>query len=372
MPDSEELIGSVLDANGKHRTAMFQAIASEEAVVFVGAGLSAPLGYPTWDALLQLLGQRANALAAFQPASSNPLLLADQIKKHFVDNQGEDEYYSTLGRTYGESHDGCTQTHRRLARLRFRAYVTPNYDPCLERALCDYAGEIGVRVRADYGIPVATGRENRHLVSKFLRSLSEKFNPGGRYVAHIHGSYMGPRDIILTMADYERAYGISLGEGSQGKAPIVTIHRELLWSLLATRRVVFIGCSMDDPYIQVLLDTVCSDLWEWNVGSHFVILPLDIQNAGMASTINDRFGRYGMQPVFFNNLDGRFSNLDKLLEEAIQQWQPPIAPGTVSTSEKAKTAEEVPPATESRQKLGHQWLENINEKTTRELKQNED
>jgi hypothetical protein len=265
MPTYEEAVAAALAENQPHRQAMMEAIVSREAIAFLGAGLSAPLHYPQWNALLDDLAAIAAGLGNFQPSAQGALLRAEEIKRHFMANNALDQYFNELGRRFGECEAGHTATHMNIVRLPFRGFITTNYDPCAESALASYAVEIRERPRTSSAVPVAPGHEYRHLLSTFLRSISKGYDRKQRYVAHIHGIHTHPREIILANGDYERAYGVKV----QGAEPPATIHRQLMWSVLATRRLIFFGCGMDDPPINALLQTVCSDLWEcvWEITS---------------------------------------------------------------------------------------------------------
>jgi hypothetical protein len=197
--------------------------------------------------------------------------------------------------------------------------VTTNYDGCLEQALSDNAVEKGNIPIPDSGIIIKASGADRHRVSLFLRSIVERFENQHRYVGYLHGRHDDTENIILTASSYSNAYGIPL----KGKQPTqnqpVTFHRQLVWSLFATRKIVFFGCSMDDPYVKLLLDMVAGDLWQWYQTTHFVVLPIDEQSVTSIDALSIQFQRFGLQPVLFNNCNGNFSNLDQLLDEAIER-----------------------------------------------------
>jgi hypothetical protein len=364
MPTLDEAVGGLLAINIGQRNAMMSAVASREAIAFIGSGLSIPLGYPSWNGLLDELSTDAQGLGGFQSVAQGVLLRAEEIKRHFQSKNAIHQYYAVLGRKFKECRAGYTPTHLRVVRLPFRGFVTTNYEPCVECALMDYAFEIKARARSDASIPVSRLRENRHLLSIFLRSISQGFDPKERYVAHLHGFYTDPAGIILADSDYKLAYGINRAKVQ----PEATIHRQFLWAMLATRRVVFVGFSLDDPHIQALVETVCSDLWEWNVGNHFVVLPLDRTSIGEAAALQSRFARYGIEPVFYDNLKGDFANLDRLLDDMVQFSQ-----GTEILSGKSEASGPTLSVGADRMAaspgdiLDPAWLEPVNDKAVKDL-----
>ena len=58
MPSLREIADEKLSKNRALRAAMLSMIARGEAISFVGAGMSAPLKYPSWPRLLELLFPR--------------------------------------------------------------------------------------------------------------------------------------------------------------------------------------------------------------------------------------------------------------------------------------------------------------------------
>ena len=323
MQSLREIANEKLRANRTLRTAMLSMIARGEAIAFVGAGLSAPLKYPTWSKLLETLLVEATRLAPFtysKEAVGDALLCAEEIQRHFQDHNALPQFKNIVGRAFGpRDPDNCTPTHRRLVKLPFRAFVTTNYEECVEQALNEVAFIENQKPRNDLCIIVKANAQDRHMVSCFLRSIVEESAPRKRHVAHIHGCHDDVDNIILSVSDYARAYGFRMEKGQiVRKGPASTLHRQLAWALFASRRMVFFGCSMDDPYLKAMLDAVSGDLWEWRQPIHFVVLPVDEQTLGSLDAQTIDFQRYGLQVVLFDNWDTTFIGLDQLLDEAYQ------------------------------------------------------
>jgi len=313
--------------NRVHRDAMFEAIASGEVIAFIGAGLSAPLKYPAWTSLINILQIRANQIAPFNPSDAaklDTLQYAEEINNHFKANGAGPEFNNILGREFGPRKAGpnCTQTHHRLVKLPFRTFVTTNYDGCLEQALTDNAVENTRIPNPDSGIIIKANGADRHRASLFLRSIVDSIDNQHRYVGYLHGRHDDTENIILTASTYNDAYGFTISESQLTKGRQITFHRQLAWSLFATRKIIFFGCSMDDPYVRRLLEMVAGDLWEWDQPTHFVVLPIDDKSLASIDSLSKQFQRFGLQPVLFNNCGNDFSNLDRLLDEAIERCPP--------------------------------------------------
>jgi hypothetical protein len=97
-----------------------------------------------------------------------------------------------------------------------------------------------------------------------------------------------------------------------------------------------------------------------------VVLALDRANVGSASAIRNRFAQYGIEPVFFDNLTGDFTNLDRLLEDVIQLLQPSEAMEEQSVAASGPTVNAGPAASPGPD-IGPQWLENVNVNAVKDL-----
>jgi len=362
LDDLRNIVNDKLRQNANIRTEMLSLIDSGEAIAFVGAGLGVPLEYPSWPDLLNELNAEAQKLEAFTISAEigeDYLKRADAIKEHFRSHESIHLYQQLLGRRFGPRASGCTETHKLLAGLPFRGFATTNYEPAVEIAL----QSASTVVCPDHGIIVKMDGKDRHLVSTFLRSLTDG-NIGPRFVAHLHGRYTDTENIILTEKDYEVAYGLVGPTDATPRTKEVTLHRQLAWALFATRRIVFVGCSMYDPYIRALLDAVARDLWETLEKSHFVILPIGSGDVESAESVMAKFGRYGLRVVYYDNLDGKHTGLDQLLNEAAARCSAsrkalPTAKATASpVSTAGPAAGGIPPGTS----VSADWLDEVNER----------
>ncbi|WP_448616111.1 SIR2 family protein [Modestobacter sp. URMC 112] len=179
--------------------------------VFLGAGVSAAAGLPTWEQLLDELATRAGmdddlrrGLSQLPPQDSAALLAREL---------GREELVGYVQQRFGPG--PYALAHALIAGLPVREYVTTNYDPLVELAAAD--------------------------IGRSLRVLPfDGTTPDGAWLVKLHGDAGHPDSIVLTREQYLRS-----GDAGSALAGV-------LESLLLTRHVLFVGTSMlDDDLIRI-------------------------------------------------------------------------------------------------------------------------
>ena len=224
------------------------------------------MGYPLWDDLVQ---QLAMEFAPELTLTGDNLVNVDAIASVAADAGRTHEYHKWLDQTF--SFNGASQKdltfHRRLVSLGFCGLVTPNFDPTLEEACI-----------TEYSDPACVHRcesvdltDRPYLVFDFLQRLGA--SPRHCGVLHLHGLHRAPDRLILGAKRYAEAYGHDRASGNE---ELRTLLRKVIWTLLSTRPVLFVGFSMTDPFFSRTLELVRRDFILTDEPAHFAIIPYDV------------------------------------------------------------------------------------------------
>ena len=298
--------------NEERKRELIELVASGEAVLIVGAGSSARVRYVTWDGLLQELENLANRCGAGldQRRRNDPLIYAEHIKSHILNKTGNlSRYYALLQNLFCPKEPPFEDLHRKLVSLPFRGILTTNYDTVLEAAL----GDIEPRFAYDNWLVVDENSAGR--VHEFLMAMNNDKRITRR-IAHLHGRFDLANSIILSIEDYKRAYGLNLTDEKSQEENEWKLRFRLLWAVLATRRVVFVGFSMEDPYFEEMLTIVSEDLWTWNKSTHFAIMGISSKDAEVSKDNAERLNNeYGVSTVFYEDPDNLHQGLDQIVND---------------------------------------------------------
>ena len=365
------------DENTKRKRELIKLVASGEAILIVGAGSSRRVGYPDWSCLLKELDDLASGWDdGFKPdegkRENDPLAYAEEVKSSICKTGNLGRYHALLYKLFKRKTPSFDYFHKRLVSLPFRGILTTNYDTVLEAALGEAAlGEVEQASASDNSLLIDDGSAGR--VHEFLRAMTDSSLT--RRIAHLHGRFDLASSIILSIEDYKRAYGLKLTANQVQRDSEWTLHRKLLWAVLATRRVVFIGFSMNDPYLNEMLETVSADLWAWGQSTHYVIMSISPESAeGSKDKAEKLKSEYGVDTVFYEDSDNSHRGLDHIVAEIFDRCdaesRPPI--DVVESRPPIDVVESRPPidVVESQPPIDEDeldWLERMNQRMERKI-----
>ena len=141
MNDQEIFTSEEQKENIERKRELIELVASGEAVLIVGAGSSARVGYPDWSDLLKKLEDLASKLGNDfyqndQKREKDPLEYAEDIKSYIRDKtDGLGRYHDFLYSLFQLKSPSYNKFHRLLVDLPVRGILTTNYDTVLTEAL---------------------------------------------------------------------------------------------------------------------------------------------------------------------------------------------------------------------------------------------
>jgi hypothetical protein len=205
---------------------------TDDLVLFAGAGLSEPLGFPLWEGLLRQLIDHGLATSRIQSdeaaelralvGSGQFLLVGDRVRKR-LGPRLEEKLRAIFERSPGQ----FLGLYEYLVRLPWRGYITTNYDRLLEMAFVKHHGRPLV--------PVLPGD------TRALGSLSANVP----FLLKLHGD-VSRGSYVFGQKDYSRLY-------SNG-----TLKR-FLYSVFFHHTVVFLGYGITDMDIVSPLRLLAGD-----------------------------------------------------------------------------------------------------------------
>jgi len=294
-------------SNQKDFKFLHELIGRAECAVFIGAGISIPVGYPCLQQLLWKMAIEADIDELKEKEITDDWMDDFQTIKAAL---GLDLYRECLIRIFDHRTKDTQYSplHLNMLNIPFCAYVTTNYDPCLEFAACNSPAPYRGNIFVYPNLPVVDLK--------------------GEHIFHLHG-YLAPEDqgsvnsIVLSRDEYDDAY----------EEIVPTFLRTLFREL----DVIFIGFGWNDL---VILDTLTKAKKTREVREEvairrdfqlsrerhvFAIIDSDTYDKDIEG--NNYIGAFGVRPIIYKKLgDSHY-----LLNDIIQSIQVgtssvPVAP----------------------------------------------
>ncbi|HCE5431511.1 TPA: SIR2 family protein [Legionella pneumophila] len=279
---------------------LVDALARTECVLFVGAGFTKNAISPggaapvSWTELLTTLlddiapknasGRRPTALAtsiAGQIRNGDLLWAAQALEASFAEAGRLTDFKTVIAQTVDglpNAHFQPGEPHTALLNLDARTLVTTNYDKVLERLFGD--GYAYLTYKSD--------------------NIAESIRTGKSVVLKLHGTTDDPQGMILTRLDFAelRRHG--------GQALTV------LEALTLTRTVLFLGYSLDDPDLHLILENQLHA--SGSAPGHYLLAHARSVTDARRSVMNKAFG---VQVVRYDGdyTDGFLAALKGLVEQ---------------------------------------------------------
>lgn len=263
-------------------------------VPFVGAGMSAAVGFPLWNTFLLELAATAESsghqgVVAAIGARLNRLEY-EEAAGEVRDVLGSSRFSDALKTRFGNLPLAKATDFGALAelpRLTSGPIITTNFDRVIEHAFA-----------------------SRHKVLEAFSAGSlpsrgpEGFREGRPFLLKLHGDFDDERGRVLTLEEYRNAYG----HGGSGAVDFALALPDLLKMVLKMRFCLFLGCSLKQDRTMRLLSTLYDDD---NKLRHFAVVesPGDREAHARRST---ELANLGIRPLWYPT--GRHDLIQPLLE----------------------------------------------------------
>lgn len=259
---------------------------------FIGAGLSADAKYPTWGDLIEKLKGTVNAKNGHEFVLSS-VSYPDQIEE-LRNELTDDEYRQTIIESCGPNGKlDYWSIHQTILDIPFSAYITTNYDCCIENA----ALRMPIQ-RTPHTYPELDETLLRDGDIFHIHGILERENPEAKF-----------NTLVLSRRDYDRAYLLNTGSGLP----------RFLSILYERLTVMFLGFSLKDEELINAIKVAQANLqtridYERQVGfgervkpKHFIIL-----RKNDPSVSEDSIKDLDLLPVYYTGTD--YSTLQGALE----------------------------------------------------------
>lgn len=233
-------------------SSLVEAYAAKKCGIFVGAGLSQAAGLPGWSGLLSALVGRAEAdhsidarkaheYRTLADESEKFLMLAEEMKEVLGPN-----FKNVIEDVFGGEKPMPTRVHKLLVSLKNNQFIiTSNYDMLIEKAFA-----VGGIFQQGYKYYEAHALQGDLYRRKF-------------FLLKAHGDAKTAAErIVLTGKDYRNLLYKELG------------YQSALQSIFTMYSIIFVGTSLRDPELNLLLNYVNAALPEGG-SPHYAVMPID-------------------------------------------------------------------------------------------------
>jgi NAD-dependent SIR2 family protein deacetylase len=216
---------------------IFELIRKEEAVLFVGAGMSLYAGYPSGAGLAKIMYDNLTSdLQKDIEFTANLSKLAEDI--YYLKGGNKNYLIENLKKEF-QKEPFSSETHQILAKIpQIKTIITTNYDTLFE-----------------------TTNKNLEVIRKSADCATA--NPKKQCLFKIHGDLSDTTNIILTNSDYNNYF-------------VKDSEKSIYWNTVKTKlvenHIIFIGYALEDSNIMVIIEKILNELGD-NRKEMFFVAP---------------------------------------------------------------------------------------------------
>ncbi len=256
---------------------LFDEFKRDNVVLFLGAGVSGG-SLPGWGGLLEemivlgKLGKNAARDLRRLLKENNYLVAAQAIRAEL----GANDYRIILTGMLGAETVKPNARHEMIAGLKPQILITTNFDTLIERLFDD---------------PIVVTPRDHFEMNDTSRKSSTR-------ILKLHGDIHKAETLIFTKSDYSHLIHGDIGT------------RNVLIRIFANHTVLFVGCSLTDPDILHLLDSL--SVASNGCGKrHYALVDIAKMNPYVRKDLKDS---YNIE-AFGGDLAGKYPDIDELLRE---------------------------------------------------------
>lgn len=247
-----------------------EAIQKDTLVIFVGAGMSIPLGFPDWAHLVINILNKIKEESALnfdfyikQDKSIDIFKALIELDRHNYNSKVKKALYEEIKSINID--ESILERHKKLWKISDKL-ITTNYDKVLEKVIPE-------------NIEVFTkGNE-------FQQSNSIQGHP---FLYKIHGDISDPETCILFESEYKELYEKD------------TSDLQTLTNILLNKTILFIGFSLNDPFVTKQMEYLYK-LYKGFNREHYIL-----------QSKEQDFSKYNVKSILIDNWDSSF---DKFLDQ---------------------------------------------------------
>lgn len=265
---------------------LIEEIANRRCVIFLGSGISATAkddrgqGPRTWGAFLEgaISLTRGDNTFIDKMLSQENYTMALQV---IHDNCDKGQYARYLRSEYNKPNLNASNVHKYIKEIDSKIVVTTNFDKIYEN-ICNY-----------HGYSVCSYKESEKIISNIKTS--------DNLIIKAHGTIDDPDNIIFTKRQY---YNARMNHSE---------FYNVLKALFLTNTVVFLGYSLNDPDINLILEDVA------NSGSpstpHYIVIKEGVDD-NIKKHWEESYNIYCLEyGPSYDNLD---ENIEELKDSVLQ------------------------------------------------------
>lgn len=255
-------------------------------VPFIGAGLSAPLGYPLWARALTMIRERCNFDDEINKKITDLIALeqyfdAAEILKKEISKENDSLFYNAICNLFDEKIMGKVNVDDYpIGRIPFlfsnRLIITTNFDRAIETIFAKQQKHI------ERITPMLLENQTEKLINAVAENRSILFK--------MHGDYEDRNGIIFDKESYDKYYSAE-NSGEQTELEVQ------LARVLKSKHLLFLGASLlNDRTLDVIrnvIDTTDDSLW------HYALIECDINNKTAIRERSLELSKLRIHPIFF-------------------------------------------------------------------------